>query len=411
MRVLHVISDMDPKKGGVSQAVRTIIGGLSMMGIYNEVVSLDDKESAFLGNDNFTLHALGAAKGPWSYNAELVPWLKKNMERFDTIIIHGLWLFHGYAAFKALKAIQKKLRVRSSAGFQLPKLFVMPHGMLDPYFQRAIGRKIKAIRNKLYWQLIERKLINQSSGLLFTSETELQLAREPFKPYKPKLETVVGLGVERPPFYTSVMRDAFINKCPGLENQSYFLFLSRIHEKKGVDILIQAYNAFLKYKHNEQLSSPDKIEIPKLVIAGPGVESDYGIEMQKLAFDSLKLQSMVYFPGMLTGSAKWGAFYGCQAFLLPSHQENFGIAVVESLACSKAVLISNQVNIWREIQSMDCGIVADDNLDGTYNLFTQWDELTESEKVERGINAKRAYESFFTVESVMERFSLALQAG
>lgn len=410
MRVLHVISDMDPQKGGVSQAVRTIIGGLSMMGIYNEVVSLDDKESAFLGNDNFILHALGAAKGPWSYNAALVPWLKKNMERFDTIIIHGLWLFHGYAAFKALKAIKKKLHIKSSGSFQLPKLFVMPHGMLDPYFQRATGRKIKAVRNKVYWQLIEKKLINQSSGLLFTSQTELQLAREPFKPYKPKLETVVGLGVERPPFYTSIMRDAFINKCPGLENQSYFLFLSRIHEKKGVDMLIQAYNGYLKIKHNEQLTSQEKIDIPKLVIAGPGVESAYGVQMQKLSFDSLKLNGMVYFPGMLTGAAKWGAFYGCQAFVLPSHQENFGIAVVESLACSKAVLISNQVNIWREIESMHSGIVVNDDLDGTFELFTHWDKLSENEKVEMGINAKRAYESLFTVESVMERFSAALKA-
>jgi glycosyltransferase involved in cell wall biosynthesis len=73
--------------------------------------------------------------------------------------------------------------------------------------------------------------------------------------------------------------------------------------------------------------------------------------------------------GMLEGDAKWGAFYGCEAFVLPSHQENFGISVVEALACEKPVLISNKVNIWREIAEDGAGLVEADSVDGTARLL------------------------------------------
>jgi glycosyltransferase involved in cell wall biosynthesis len=75
---------------------------------------------------------------------------------------------------------------------------------------------------------------------------------------------------------------------------------------------------------------------------------------------------------MLTGDAKWGALYGCDAFILPSHQENFGIAVVEALACGKPVLISNKVNIWREIEKDRAGTVRDDTVSGTKRLLDYW---------------------------------------
>lgn len=63
---------------------------------------------------------------------------------------------------------------------------------------------------------------------------------------------------------------------------------------------------------------------------------------------------------MLQGDVKWGAVHGCEEFVLPSRQENFAIAVVEALACGKPVLISDQVNIWREIAEDGAGLVGGD---------------------------------------------------
>jgi glycosyltransferase involved in cell wall biosynthesis len=75
---------------------------------------------------------------------------------------------------------------------------------------------------------------------------------------------------------------------------------------------------------------------------------------------------------MLDGDSKWGAFYGCEAFVLPSHQENFGISAVEALACDKPVLISNKVNIWREIANDEAGFVEEDTVDGTARLLNRF---------------------------------------
>lgn len=375
---------MDPSQGGTSQAVRSMVPSLKDLGIGSEVVCLDEPEASFLKHDLFLIQAIGPAKGPWSYSSQLNGWLTNNLHRFDAVIVHGLWLYHGYATSNVIR----KLRDRKDS--RLPKLFVMPHGMLDPYFQRGPERKLKAIRNWLYWKLIEGGVVNRADGLLFTCTAELFLAREPFKPYHPKREINVGFGIEPPPPYTDAMRAAFLKKCPQLEGQSYLLFISRIHEKKGVDLLVEAYSKIAG--HNA----------PKLVIAGPGLESDYGRSIQKMVSDA-NLSQSVFFPGMLSGDEKWGSFYNCEAFVLPSHQENFGIAVVESLACSKPVLISNKVNIWHEIETAGGGMVSDDTIEGISQTMVRWMNTTSEEKYKMGQQARNAYEINFAIGPVARR--------
>lgn len=415
MKLLHVIAEMDPTMGGVCQAVRTLVLGLEKLGVHNEVVSLDAPNAGFLANDSFVIHALGLGKGPWFYSAQLLPWLKENLARFDSVVVHGLWLYHSYAVNKALDYLHDKAQDSKQSASILPKLFVMPHGMLDPYFQRVAGRKIKAARNWFYWKLIEHKLINNAT-LLFTCEEELLLAEEPFKPYRPKHTVVVGLGVAQPPLYTNAMHDAFLAVCPEIKGQPYWLFLSRINEKKGVDLLLKSYARVIDDKALElvltnDINSGDVSQHdswPQLVIAGPGIDSDYGQTQKQLVASLPQLHAQVVFPGMLTGDAKWGAFYGCEAFVLPSHQENFGIAVVEALACGKPVLISNQVNIWREIANANSGLVADDTLEGTQELLKGWKRLSETDKKVMKAQARAIFLSNFAVDSASEKFLSAI---
>jgi len=288
----------------------------------------------------------------------------------------------------------------------------MPHGMLDPYFQRAAGRKLKAVRNQLYWKLVEHQLFNSADGILFTCEEEKRLAQQPFHPYRPKQTAVVGLGVEQPPNYVVAMREAFIKQCPAASTQPYLLFLSRIHEKKGVEMLLTAYANLRKKILDNVLSTsetPGGFALPILVVAGPGSDTPYGQRMQEIVKKTPCLQNNVLFSGMLTGLAKWGAFYGCEAFILPSHQENFGIAVVEALACKKNVLISNKINIWREIQAAGSGIVADDTLEGTQSLLRHWQELSLDEKQWRQQQAHLSFQQNFAVLPAAQRFKAAVQ--
>ncbi|UFH52826.1 glycosyltransferase [Spirosoma sp. KNUC1025] len=149
--------------------------------------------------------------------------------------------------------------------------------------------------------------------------------------------------------------------------------------------MIKAYLGLLKRKQETSLA------LPKLVIAGPGLETSYGLRMQKLVADCTGADSHIFFTGMLSDDTKWGAFYGCEAFILPSHQENFGIAIVEALACSKPVLISDQVNIWREIMNAGSGIVVADTLEGTEQAIFSWLNVSSDN---RQLMGRRAYSTF-----------------
>ena len=378
---------MNPERGGVCQAVRTLISSMdSKYQIINEVLSLDSPDSPYLKNDNIIIHALGPSFGPWAYSSKLLPWLLNNFANFDFIIVHGLWLYPGFA-------VQKVLKNRNNI---MPKVFIMPHGMLDPYFQRAKNRKLKALRNIIYWKIIESKLVKLADGLLFTSKDELLLARISFSPYFPKSETIVGLGIERPPSHTQNMTNAFFELCPELINQKYLLYLGRIHSKKGVDILINSYKELIKKQEYTNC-------LPKLVIAGPGLDSEFGKTIYKQVLNTPVLKKNIFFPGMLVGDAKWGAYYNCNAFILPSHQENFGISIVEALACRKIVLISDKINIWQEINSMDAGIINEDSVDGTYKSLLKWCSLSDSEIENMGNNSYKCFEYFFAAKQTTDR--------
>ena len=126
---------MDPSHGGPCQGIRNSIPALERLGIQNEVLSLDDPKAPFLAKDSFQIHALGPSRGPWGHSSNLIPWLDTNLNRFDIVIIHGLWQYYSYATWKAVRRFKKMSQPSKVA--RLPKLFVMPHGMLDPYFQRA----------------------------------------------------------------------------------------------------------------------------------------------------------------------------------------------------------------------------------------------------------------------------------
>ena len=391
MKILRVISSMDPKSGGPCQGIRNSIPALKELGVYNEVVCLDEPNSKYLQKDDFKIHAIGASKGAWGYSEKLVTWLKNNIENFDAVIIHGLWQYNSYAVYKAFKAVKTNKT----------KYFVMPHGMLDPYFQKASGRKLKAARNWVFWKLIENKVVNNAAGVLFTCQEELLLARKTFTPYRPKNELNVGYGIQNPPMFKDSMITAFQQKCPNLKNKPFILFLSRVNIKKGLDLLIEAYKNWAE-------SIPAEMHLD-LVIAGPGSETEFGKGLMHYVNNNDTIKKHVHFTGMLSGDAKWGAFYGTEAFVLPSHQENFGIAIVEALACGKPVLISNKVNIWREIQDQSAGFVENDDVKGTFNLLSGYSNLSNKEKSDMIKHAKRTYVKYYSIKPAAQKLKSALE--
>jgi glycosyltransferase involved in cell wall biosynthesis len=100
---------------------------------------------------------------------------------------------------------------------------------------------------------------------------------------------------------------------------------------------------------------------------------------------------------MLSGDLKWGALRQAEVFILPSHQENFGIAVVEALACGTPVLISRPVNIWREIESSGAGLVDADTVEGCSRLFVKWLNLTDPARMEMAARAVASFKQYFEI--------------
>lgn len=377
MKLLHVITSMDPQEGGMSQALRNINPFVIGNNIEVEVLCLDEQDVDFNIDDEVIIHKLGNGKTSYQYQKLLLDWLKENAFNYNIIIVHGLWQFHNLAVYQTIKYFKKKNK-------KVPQVMIMPHGMLDPYFQKAADRKWKSLRNEVVWRLVEKKCINAADAIFYTCEEEMRLAATTFKGYNPKKTINVGFGIQSPPQNCPEFGSAFNKICPAVANKKYWLFLSRIHEKKGVDILIKAYHELSK----------NNSSIPELVIAGPK-ESDYAKQMIKLASDNSK----IHFPGMLQGAAKWGAFYNCHIYLLPSHQENFGIAIVEAMACEKPVLISKNVNIWKEINDGDGGYILN-HLD-VASLREKLSEVSlnaDFEIFKKGANALNIFENKFDVK-------------
>ena len=398
MRILRVIHSMDPAGGGPCQGIRNILPELEAIGCENEVVCLDEPEASFLGGDPFPVHALGKGSGPLQHHPALVPWLKSNLGRYDAVISHGLWLWPSLATWLALRCtspVQSRFFARSKP------YFVMPHGMLDPWFQKDSTRRAKALRNRLYWHFAERRVVRDASALLFTSSEEMIRSRMTFPSDPPFCGIDIGYGIGDPPVLQDEGISEFRQSVPGLGGAPYLLCLCRIHPKKGIDLLLQAF-----LKMHRTIASTGLGKIPHLVIAGPGLESEHGQNILTIARN--EGASLIHVQGMLQGPEKWAALHGAEALVLPSHQENFGIAVVEALACSKPVLITDKVNIHSRINLAGAGLVNRDDLPGIEALLGEWMALGTSDRQVMGRAASDLFQREFRSRQAAERLIEAI---
>ena len=261
--------------------------------------------------------------------------------------------------------------------------------MLDPWFK--LQYPLKHIKKVLYWQLIERRVLRDAKAVFFTSEEEEINASKSFR-LDECVGKVVPLGISDVPGDQELQKALFRGRFPETEGRRVILFLGRLHEKKGCDMLLRAL-AGLGTAMLEKLA---------FVIAGPCADEEYMVTLRSLAAE-IDGAATVMFPGMLRGDLKWGAFRCADAFILPSHQENFGMAVAEALACGTPVLISNKVNIWREIEREGAGLVENDDHAGTRNLLERWLGLTDSERDDSRTAARLCYRRNFEIGQTARR--------
>ncbi len=262
--------------------------------------------------------------------------------------------------------------------------FVFPHGMLDPWFKETFP--LKHLKKWLYWPWGDYRVLRDAAAVIFTAEEERLLARKSFWLYRVR-EKISPLGVETPTPPSSEARENFFRRFPQLRDKRILLFLGRLHPKKGCDLLIEA----LAQTNDNSVS---------LVLAGPD-QVGWQTALQQQV-DHLNLQSRVVFAGMLEGETKQAALAVADAFVLPSHQENFGMAVVEALAVGLPVLISNRINIWREVDQDGAGYVESDNLSGTLRLLNRWIAAPQNVRDGMRANARRCFEQRFQIDKATD---------
>ncbi len=335
-----------------------------------EVLSMDAPDAGYLKRYPFPVHALGPTGSTYGYSRGIRKWLEANLARYDAVLIDGLWQYPALAA-----------RI-VAARMGIPYL-VFPHGMLDPWFRKYYPRK--HLKKQLFWWLAQYRIMRDAGRVIFTTEAERDSAPHTFWPSRWR-GAVVPLGTSRPTGNTEVLREAFYTLLPAVRGRRFLLFLSRIHEKKGCDLLVEAFCA-IAAEHPEL----------DLVLAGPdpdGLRPALEATVQQRGFTG-----RVHWPGMLQGDAKWGAFYAAEAFILPSHQENFGIAIAEAIACRLPVLISNKINIWPYITEDGTGFVENDDLPGTLQLLRQWLALSADQQRAMVARTDRCFERRFSMKT------------
>jgi len=379
MRVLSIIPSLDPTGGGPVSGLKSYVTDFRSRGWTNEVVCLDAPDSPWLKDCIFPVAALGTGVLSIRYTPKLGRWIEEHAANFDVAIIHGVWNWASVGGGKACRAAN------------LPYV-LFSHGMLDPYF-----REIKPIKHwvkQVFW-IGQGPVLRDAEYVLFTAQQEAELARYAF--WGPSwTERVVKYGANAPPATGREGRVAAFRKKMGLkDNQPYLLFLSRIHPKKGADILVDAFARVAN-------DYPDL----HLIIAGPG--PDHLLSQLKSAAEAEKVADRVHFPGMLQGDLKWGAMEGAEAFTLFTHQENFGIVLAESLAAQTPVITTTKTNIWQELRDTGAAIICDDTAPSATEALRQFLSLPSAQKAEMRVKARAGYEAQFTAAAASDDLAAVL---
>lgn len=371
MKLLRLIRSLNPTGGGPIEGICQITPHLAALGVRTSVASLDPPYAPWLQHQTFKAIGLGPVSGGYGYHRGLPSRIQALAGQHDAVIIHGIWQYHAFATWRALR------------GSNIP-YFVFTHGMLDPWFKRTYP--LKHLKKWAYWPWADYRVLRDATGVLFTTEQERQLARQSFWLYRAN-ERVVGYGTSAPPGDAELQREVFLQRFPHLRDKRLLLFLSRIHPKKGVDLLIEAFAAVA--------SSDPRLQ---LVIAGPD-QVGWQAALQRRAAE-LGIAERITWAGMISGDLKWGAFRCAELFCLPSHQENFGIVVAEALACGLPVAIAEPVNISAEVATARAGLVHVDNIAGTTAALHQWLALPTAEHAQMGRRGAQLFADSFDFASV-----------
>ncbi|MFU8828199.1 MAG: glycosyltransferase [Phycisphaerales bacterium] len=327
MRIVHLTNSIDPVSGGPANVLARLAPVQVQRGHEVTIITADAPESVrdiveTLRIQGVAVEAKGPGSGPISRAPGAIRSLNLAIERgVDLMHGHGLWqhLVHWGASMSRKRGTPYIIR---------------PCGMLDPW-SLSQGR----LKKQLFLAMKARKDLNRSAAVHYTTETERKLT-EPLNLRAPAF--IIPNGLDWGEFENLPPAGAFREKH-GLGDRPLVVFLSRLHHKKGLDLLLPAF---------ADAAPQDAV----LALVGPSDENY--LSSLKAQGEQLGVSDRLIFTGMLKGTERIEALADADLFTLPSYQENFGVAVIEAAGAGTPVLISDQVNICGEVEAAKVGRVV-----------------------------------------------------
>ncbi|MDB4988124.1 MAG: hypothetical protein JWN04_3302 [Myxococcaceae bacterium] len=324
MRILHAIADIEPQAGGTAATFIKLTAaqaraGLDVTAITTYRAGADLSGAHEMERAGVKVHLFGPGVGPSVFVWGTRKPIQQLIRGVDMVHVHGLWEEMQYRA------------AREARRLNVPYIY-MPQGMLDPW---SLAQK--RLKKRLYMMLRLRANLEGATAIAVTAGPERDLIKPLGLPNKFVVEP---LGVDLSEFQTLPERGWLRGRYPTLAGRPIVLFLGRLHHKKGLDLLLPAF-------------AKADTKGAALVLAGP-CDDSYRAELQSEVARH-GLEDRVIFTGLLRDIERVQAYVDSDLFVLPSYQENFGIAVVEAAAAGCPVLISDRVNIWEDIRNAGVG--------------------------------------------------------
>jgi glycosyltransferase involved in cell wall biosynthesis len=372
MRVLHVIPSISERSGGPATAIVPMCRALQQQGVDVLLITTN----AGLEHEEKTAGQISNYKGvpamffpsqmgeSFKYSRPLASWLSSNIRQSGLAHIHAVFNHSSVATAHVCRKAAVPYVVR-------------PLGTLDPWSMTQ-----KSLRKRVFWQVFGKGMLRGAAAVHYTSEAEKLATENLFGLNHGK---VIALGIEAKTQFPSA-KDKLAHHFPSLVQQAYVLVLSRLHPKKGLDVLIDAFLSLVQV---------ERFTHWRLVLAGDG-PADHVLKLKERVASSSHRDSIL-FTGWLDGEKKDAVLSGASLLVLPSHQENFGLCVIEALSHSVPVLVSPHVNLAEEIVLANAGWIATVNKEALAARLAEalgdQDELARRGQAGKGLSKKYSWDS------------------